>query len=235
MSDPDRNLQDDLIEAPFNPIPRVVIALVAVILGIEMLFSLGARGIIGGPDAIGWRLAAIQDWAFADVVWEWMIENNRFPPAQMARFVTYPLIHVNFTHALFVIVFMLAMGKLVSEVFGSLAFLVVFFGSAVAGALGYGVFLNPEQPLLGGYPGVYGLIGAFTFMMWMDLTKLGANRMRAFTLIGFLLGIQLLFGLLFGGSLDWFADLIGFGTGFVLSFVVSPGGWTRLVDRLRRR
>jgi len=54
-------------------------------------------------------------------------------------------------------------------------------------------------------------------------------------LIGFLMGIQLVFGLLFGGNRDWVADLAGFVAGFGLSFVVSPGGWGRVVDRLRRR
>lgn len=222
-------------EPPFNPLPKAVIAMVAIILGIEVLFTLGARGIIGGADAIGWRLAAIQDWAFADVVWEWMLANGRFPPEHLVRFVTYPLIHINFTHALFVIVFILAMGKMVSEIFGTLAFLTVFFVSAIVGALVYAILLNDPQPLVGGYPGVYGLIGAFSFMLWMDLGAVGANRMRAFSLVGFLLGIQLLFGLLFGGSNDWVADLAGFFAGFGLSFVVSPGGWARVLARLRQR
>lgn len=234
MADP----QDDFnpySEPPFNPLPKVVIVLVAVILGIETLFNLGARGLIGGPDAVGWRLTAIQNWSFADVVWEFMLSHDRFPPEHLARFVTYPLIHINFTHALFVVVFILAIGKLVSEVFGSAAFVAVFVLSSVFGALVYGVALNDPQPLVGAYPGVYGLIGAYTFMMWMGLGAMGQNRMRAFGLIAVLLGIQLVFGALFGGSNDWVADLSGFVAGFALSFLVSPGGWARLIARLRQR
>jgi membrane associated rhomboid family serine protease len=63
----------------------------------------------------------------------------------------------------------------------------------------------------------------------------GGPQARAFTLIGFLMGIQLLFGLLFGGNKDWVADFAGFAAGFGLSFLVSPGGWGRVVDRLRQR
>lgn len=221
--------------APFNPLPPVVIALVAVIAGIELLFTLGARGLIGGPEAVGWRLAAVQDWAFADVIFEWMRSNNRWPVEQLARFVTYPLIHASFTHALFVVVFILAMGKMVGEAFGGFAFLAIFFLSAVAGALGYGLLLTEDYPLVGGYPGVYGLIGGFTYLMWTSLDAVGQNRLRAFSLIGMLLGIQLVFGLLFGSTNEWVADLTGFLTGFALSFVVSPGGWQRLLARLRQR
>lgn len=234
MADPQDKF-NEYAEPPFNPLPKVVIVLAAVILGLEMLFTLGARGIIGGPDAIGWRLAAIENWAFYDRVWDWMLANGRYPTEQMARFVTYPLIHVNFTHALFVVVFVLAMGKLVSEVFGAVAFVAIFVLASVIGAFVYGVALNEAQPLIGGYPGVYGLIGAFTFMLWKDLGAVGQNRLRAFSLIGFLLGIQLIFGLLFGGSKDWLADLSGFFAGFLLSFLLSPGGWAKLLSRLRQR
>jgi membrane associated rhomboid family serine protease len=90
-------------------------------------------------------------------------------------------------------------------------------------------------PLFGGYPAVYGLIGAFTFLLWVNLAAVGANKYRAFSFIGFLLGIQLVFGLFFGGGYEWVADLAGFVCGFLLSFVVSPGGWGRVLAKVRQR
>ena len=66
-------------------------------------------------------------------------------------------------------------------------------------------------------------------------TRLAENQLKAFQLIAMLMGIQLLFGALFGGTNDWVADLGGFATGFLLSFVVSPGGWTRLKGKTRDR
>lgn len=222
-------------ESPFNPLPPLVVALAVVVLGIEALFSLGARGIIGGPDAVGWRLAAIRDFGFVDQVFDWMLANGRFPPDQLVRFVTYPLIHISFTHAVFVVIFILAMGKMVSEVFGGLAFLTIFWASSVAGALVYGLVLNQDLPLIGGYPGVYGLIGGYTFLLWVSLIATGGPQYRAFALIGMLLGIQLLFAVFFEVGMDWVADLTGFVAGFALSFLLSPGGWTRVVEKLRRR
>lgn len=220
---------------PFNPLPPVIIALAVVIAGIEALFSLGQRGIIGGPEAVGWRINAIQDYAFLDPVFDWMLANQTFPPEHLLRFVTYPLIQLGFTQAVFVVVLLLALGKMVGEVFEAWAVLVIFFASSIMGAVVYGLIVTEDFPLAGGYPPIYGIIGAYTFLHWVSYGAMGENQLRAFQLIAFLLGLQLFFELVFGGSNSWVADIAGFVTGFLLSFVVSPGGWGRLMRRLRNR
>ena len=220
--------------APVNPLPPAVVALVLVIIGIEAVFSLGARGIIGGPGAIGWRVDAIQSYAFSSEILAWMWETGRWPFEHVMRFLSYVFVHGAFTQALFVCVFVLAMGKMVGEVMGDLAMVLIFLGSGIGGALGYGVLVNSPTPLIGGFPAVYGLIGGFTFIMWRSLALVGAQQSRAFTLIAFLMGAQLVFGLLFGVQPDWVADLSGFATGFGMSFFLAPGGWTRIRGQMRR-
>lgn len=222
-------------ESPVNPLPPIVVALAILIFGIELIFQMGARGFIGGPEAIGWRVSAIQTYSFSDTIFEWMIETQRWTAGNLIRFFTYPFIHYSFTHMIMVLVFLLALGKMVGEVFGTIAVLLVFFMSAAVGALAYSVFLNEPAPLVGGYPAVYGLIGSYTFMLWVSMTGTGNTQYRAFTLIGFLLGIQLLFGLVFGGNKDWLADIFGFLTGFSMSFLLVPGALTRIKERVRRR
>ncbi|QIE46434.1 rhomboid family intramembrane serine protease [Pseudohalocynthiibacter aestuariivivens] len=222
-------------ESPLNPMPPVVMALFLAIIGIEIVFSLGARGIVGGPGAIGWRQAAIQDYGFNAQIMQWMLTNHVYPPEHLMRFVTYPFVHGDFTHALFVGVMLLAMGKFVGEVFRGWAVLVVFMASAALGAAVYGMFVVDPPWIYGGFPGVYGLIGAFTYLLWLRLGQVGARQARAFSLIGFLMGAQLLFSLVFGANMQWLADVSGFGAGFALSFFVSPGGWQKIHARLRGR
>jgi len=222
-------------ESPVNPIPPIVVALAILIIGVEMIFQAGSRGFAGGPDAVGWRLGAIQEYAFSGAVFDWMVDTGRWSPEHLKRFVTYPFIHYSFTHVLMVLVFLLALGKMVGEVFGIFAVLLVFFSSAIVGALAYAIILDDPQPLVGGYPAVYGLIGSYTFMLWISLTGTGNTQYKAFTLIGFLMGIQLLFGLLFDANNDWVADLFGFMTGFFVSFLLVPGALGRIRDRLRQR
>lgn len=220
----------------FNALPPVVLGLAVVIFGLEVMFQMAMAGLLGGSGGIGWRMAAIRDWGFFHEVLTWMWVNNTYPATELARFVTYPLIHGSFVHAAFVTVFILAMGKMVAEVFSATAVLVLFWAGSVAGALAFGTILQSPYPLVGGYPGVYALIGGFTFILWANLgLREGANPARAFSLIGMLLAIQVIFAVIQG---DWgsvVSDLAGFATGFGLSFILVPGGWRRLLARLRQR
>ncbi|WP_101067671.1 rhomboid family intramembrane serine protease [Roseovarius salinarum] len=220
---------------PVNPLPPVIAALFLVIMGIETAFMLGSRGIVGGPEAVGWRQGAIQAFGFNADVMDWMLVNGVYPAEHVIRFVSYAFVHGTFTHAIFAGVLLLALGKFVGEVFSQLATLSVFVVSTVVGAVVYG-FVAAGQPwLIGAFPGVYGLIGGFTYILWQRLGQMGAQQSRAFTLIAVLLGIQLVFGLIFGGSRDWVADVAGFAAGFALSFFVSPGGWQRMRAMIRHR
>ncbi len=229
--DPDRAPE---IISPVNPLPPVVVALFLMIMGIEATLTLAARGLIGGPGGVGWRLDVLQTYAFSGPIFDWMLANNQWPMDLLIRFVSYLFVHGSFTHALFVCVMLLALGKMVGEVFSGFATLSVFIVSGVIGALAYALILDEQAPLIGGFPGVYGLIGAFTYLLWLRLGEMGAQQVRAFSLIGFLMGIQLIFGVFFDVQNDWLADVFGFATGFAMSFVVSPGGFARLRDMVRR-
>lgn len=228
-------MQTDHTAAPLNPLPMVVWLLALPIIAMEVVLNLAAVGVVGGAQGIGWRQDAVQRFAFSPDFMREMIANSYYPPEHLMRLISYPLVHLSFTHALFVVVFLLALGKMVGEIFRPWAVLVVFFGAALAGSLVYTALPFIHVSLIGGYPPVYGLIGAFTFLLWTNLAGSGASQYRAFSLIGMLMGIQLLFGLLFGGGWNWVAELAGFFTGFFLSFVVSPGGWARVRQKIRAR
>ena len=226
----------DMNAAPLNPLPLVVWALALPMIAMELLLSAAGAGLIGGPEGIGWRLQALERFAFSPDLMRYLLETGQYPLDGWHRLVSYPFVHGNLTHVVFVVVILLALGKMVGEVFRWWAVLLIFFASAIVGALVYTLVLpGVRAPVIGGYPPVYGLIGGFTFLLWVNLAAVGANKYRAFTLIGFLLGIQLVFGLLFGGGYEWVADLTGFVAGFALSFVVSPGGWGRVLEKVRQR
>jgi membrane associated rhomboid family serine protease len=164
-----------------------------------------------------------------------MLTNGVYPAEHLLRFFSYAFVHGSFTHALFAGVLLLALGKFVGEVFAQWAVLALFAVSSVFGAVVFGLVARDQPWLVGAFPGVYGLIGGFTYLMWLKLGQMGAQQYRAFTLIGVLLLIQLIFGLLFGANNTWVADVAGFMGGFALSVVLVPGGWQRLRERLRQR
>jgi membrane associated rhomboid family serine protease len=221
--------------SPLNPIPGVVWLILLPVVAMEIVVSAGTLGIAGGPGGIGWRQEALQRFALSPQMLDQMIETGRWTGDYLLRFVSYAFVHGSFTHALLAAVFILAMGKFVGEVFRAWAVLVVFLVPVIMGGIAYSLIPGTKMALFGAYPGAYGLIGAFTFIIWARLGAENANRARAFTLIAFLLGVQLLFGVIFGGSPDWVADLAGFATGFGLSFLVGPGGPAHLLRAIRQR
>lgn len=222
-------------ENPVNPIPPVIIALCLIVAGVELVLSAGEAGLVGGAQGIGWRLTALNDYAFSPAVLDYVIGRGDFGLDLLKRFVTYPFVHGNFTNALFGAALLLALGKFVGDVFHPAATLAVFFLSAIIGAVAFGMFVNGTTPLYGVYPPVYGLIGAFTYILWLRLGAAGERQITAFRLIGFLLALQLVFSLIFGSNPMWIAELAGFVAGFAFSTVLAPGGWSAMLHRLRTR
>lgn len=224
--------------SPVNPLPPLVWLLFAGIAVPEVVFSLAEAGVIGGPAAIGWRLEALNAYAFSGQAFDFMLENRLILWEHMLRFLTYPFVAGNFTGVLISGVILLAMGKLVGEVMGGAAVWLIFMFCSIVGALLMGM-TTAQSWLSGAYPGAYGLIGTFTFLFWQKQLVTGGQQSQAFLLIGILMGLQLLFAALFaltGSTPDyaWVAELTGAATGFAIAAFVMPGGMARLLAALRR-
>ena len=222
-------------ESPINPIPPLVLAIFVVMAGIEVVFQLGARGFVGGPAAVGWRTNAIMDYGFQGQFPSFMLDSGQWRPDFLLRFVSYPFVNGSFTQAAFAGVMLLALGKYVGEVLAPVSVFILFVLCTIGGAVAMWGLGQPDAWLYGGFPPVYGLIGAFTYLLWVRLGVVGGPQIMAFRLIAMLAGIQLVFGLLFGFAQDWPGDLGGFVTGLIFAPVLAPGGFTALMDKLRQR
>ena len=221
---------------PLNPLPPVVWLLVLPLIGVELAIQVQAAGLAGAPNGLGWRQALFQHLMLLPDVLRLQWQTGGHPAAELHRLLGYALVHASFTHALFAVVLLLALGKAVGEIFRAWAVVVVALGATVAGGMAYGLLVpGLKTPLVGAYPAIYGLIGAFTWLLFTNLARVGANKYRAFRLIGFLLLAQFLFGVLFGGNWDWVADITGFVAGFLLSFLVAPGGFAHVRALIRQR
>ena len=229
------------IEAPVNKLPPMVIALTLLIVGIEVLFQLADQGIVGGPQGVGWRLKAVNDYAFSARVIELVTEQGAYSFDLLKRFVTYPFINNAPTQVAFCAALTLALGKFVGEYFGGLRVLIIYVFASIIGAVAYGFLASGTYPLFGGFTPVYGLIGAYTYALWLRLSRAGESQLLAFRLIGVLLLIQLIFGVVTGVLYQapppptWIAELAGFVGGFGVSVLLAPGGWTSFVARMRQR
>ncbi|MCH2075872.1 MAG: rhomboid family intramembrane serine protease [Rhodobacteraceae bacterium] len=218
-----------------NPIPPAVLALTAIIIGIEIVFWLASRGVLGGAAGIGWRLAAFEDYAFIPRYLAFMIQEGSWSVDGLKRFITYAFINQSFLSAVFSSVFILAFGKFIGDIAGGARALFIFVVSAVGAALLYGVIFPNQPPLVGSFPGAYGLLGGYTYILFATLDRADQNRLQAFRLVGMLAALQLAFGVIFPGPPYWLADLAGALVGFLAAATMNPGGIARIVELLRRR
>ncbi|MDX8351728.1 rhomboid family intramembrane serine protease [Cognatiyoonia sp. IB215182] len=228
-------------ESPINRLPPVVIVLTLLIVGIECVFQLANYGMIGGPRGVGWRFDAIEQYGFSTAVLDRVLVNADYSFDILKRFVTYPFINIDLTQVAFCAALTLALGKFTAEYYGGTKILIVYVLTSIVGALVFGLLANTDFPLLGGYTPVYGLIGAYTYALWLRLGEAGDNQILAFRLIGFLLLIQLIFGIVASFLYEtpppptWISELSGFVAGFGLAVLLAPGGWTSFVARMRQR
>ena len=127
MHNPDANV------SPFNALPAVLVALVVAILGIEVVLQLAESGMLNDPMAIGWRLDMARKFGYNDGIFEWMRANREFPLEHVIRIFTYGFVQIGFIPAVFVAVFVLALGKAISDHCSQTALLIIFMGSSILG------------------------------------------------------------------------------------------------------
>ncbi|PRY92976.1 membrane associated rhomboid family serine protease [Hasllibacter halocynthiae] len=221
-------------ESPFQALPPVVVALALAVALPELALSAADRGLLGAG-AAGWRIEALKALGVFPRLLDLGAARGDVIAAEPWRLATFPFVHRGFADMLFGVVFVLALGKFVAEAMGTLATLAVFFGAAIFGALLWWALGGASAPLAGAYVPAYGLIGAFTFVLFTRAGAAGGSRLAAFRLIGFLMAIQLAFSLLFGAADWWMGEMAGFLFGFAISFVAAPGRARVFLERIRSR
>ncbi|GAB4265804.1 MAG: rhomboid family intramembrane serine protease [Pararhodobacter sp.] len=226
----------DLNASPLNPLPGAVWLLLAVILGVEAVLWGAHFGLVVGSEGLGWRIEAIQRYAFSSAIQDWMLQNRTFPAMHLVRYASFSFVHGGLMHAVFAAVLVAALGKSVAEAFGSARFLVLALVTPILAAVVFGLVMGTDALgwLIGAMPMVFGLVGAFTWMRWREAAGDRERQRRAFALIGMLLVARLGFGLFAETGPSWIAEVAAFVLGFGLSALfLGPGSWHRLRERLR--
>ena len=170
--------------------------------------------------------------------------------AEFWTFVTYALLHADWTHFGFNAVSLAAFGTPVARRFGVVRFLLFFAVTAAAGALAYLVVHHGDRsPLVGASAAIFGMMGAsarFAFQPGGSLDMWHRNRKRAdyvpaapllvalrnprvLTFVGVWFALNLLYGIgglpLTGGSgqaVAWEAHVGGFFAGPLLFSMFDP-------------
>ena len=222
-------------QPPVNAVPPLIVLLALALGLVELALSVGAGGFAGGPAAVGWRSGLIERVAATPAAWDALLDGGYARGPLLLRLVAYPVVHGGAVHALFACAMLLALGKFVAEAMGQGRTLLVLLAATLGGGAAYGALLDGAYPLIGAYPPVYGLIGAYTYLLWARIGQAGGNRLGAFRMLGVLLGLLLAFGAQFGANPAWVAEVGGFLAGGLAAVALAPGSLAALGRRLRTR
>jgi len=216
-------------EQPFNPVSPFVVLVVLAMVAAELVFQAAEHRLIGGPLAEGWRIDMMRYFGFHKAVFAHISQGGEIEPKVVWPFLSYLFIHRSFMHTLIAAALILALGKMISDMFSGLAVAVLFIACGLAGALAFGWFSKDGGfPLIGAYPVFYGFIGTYTWIQIFDLRKKGQSIMPAFSALIGLVVLRAGFMLYAGLANDWAADLAGLITGFLLAYILAPDGKDRI-------
>ena len=183
--------------APFNKMPIAVLCVIALVGAVELIFQGAESGIIRGQDGMALRSFWGQRLGFSLSIYEpmWVTKNYDFLAAY--RLFTFGFVQHGLSTALVALAIFAALGKYVAEQFGQVCFLLLTFIAPIFGLLFF-VFLIPTSGwVIGLFPAVFAMVGGFTVRQ-IDLRReTGEAVLPAFTLIAFLMGIQLFFYFVF--------------------------------------
>lgn len=216
---------------PNGPIPRSLLALVAVIAAIEVILSMADQAWIADPSLRGRAMCAGAFWAglgptspFAQLCGA--PDGQLFGLQPVTMYVTHAFLHGSLLHMVMNMTILLALGRFVGDRYGAGAVLPVFLLSAIAGGAAFGLLGSPDFPMVGASGAVFGFLGVWIVWDWRRHQRArrstGPVLRRVLVLAG--LNVVLYYGL--GGMLAWQAHLGGFLAG------VAIGAW--LENRMER-
>jgi membrane associated rhomboid family serine protease len=214
---------------PIVNAPPVVLAVIAVLIGIQLLIQ------FGGQDWQIWSL-----YAFALIPARLAGgDTAMMAGSQYWSLITYGFLHDGWLHVLLNSVWLLIFGTPVARQFGTLRFLAIALISTLGGALAmlaayWGMFIV----VVGASAAVSGLIAAAIPVMFgrpgapLGFSELLHNRraiifMLIFLGMTLLTGVQGLPGFADGGRIAWEAHLGGFAAGFLSYFTIRREGVRR--------
>lgn len=205
-----------------NPLPWAVWLLTAAIAGVELVLWAGAHGLVNWAGSAGWRAQALVAFGISPELQSWMWETGRYPAEGLWRYLVYGFIHLGPMQAALVVVITAALGKACAERMGSLRVIVLLLVAQIAGAVAFGVFAAPGAWLIGGYPMIFALAGAYAALI---------RTRPALFLVAVLVIARLALTVMAGGGMDWLADLTALGVGAALSRALDGP----ILARLRKR
>lgn len=195
-------------------------ALVGLCAAIEAVLSLGDLGLLG----MGRLRQTVFDYG---AFWPGLLRGGwrpNYPGQGLAMFVTYGFLHGGMVHMATNMLTLLSLGPLVAQRTGARGLALLYAGSILGGAGGFGLLAANYQPMVGASGALFGLAGGL--LAW-DYVDRFTSRIRLWPVARmalFLVAMNLALWWALDGQLAWETHLGGFAAGWVLALLIDPRG-----------
>lgn len=191
--------------------------------GIELLLTLGDIGVLGRD--LRWRMYEL--FAFWDVYFDAAVSGQQVSAQLYWSFVTHAFFHGGLLHLAMNTAVFLALGSHLGRAVGEQAMLALFFGTAIGGALVFGIVADTGFrfiPMVGASGALFGFLGAIKRWEWRYISTHKLPKQRFWRTIGALLLVNVLLSVGLGGGpgVAWEAHLGGFLAGWALAGLMHP-------------
>lgn len=167
-----------------------------------------------------WRQMAY-DWGG---FWPGLLDNwqPNYAAQPYTMFLSYAFLHGGFLHLGMNMITLWSLGLAVIDRVGQLRFFMLYAGTALGGAVGYGLLADGVQPMVGASGALFGLAGAL--MAWGYVDRFVAREALWPIARGgaLLIAINLAMFWALDGQLAWQTHLGGFIAGWVLAMLIDP-------------
>ena len=232
MYDPNLNA------APFNKMPTAVLIAIGLIGVLELFFQGANSGIVQNVDGVALRNRWIHLFGFHMGHIETMWITSEVNINGLYQAFTFNFVQRNLPSALIGLALFAALGKYVAERRGQLCFVATLLLAPLFGLICY-VFISPPLgPIVGIFPAVFGLIGGFTIEQIERRREDDEPILPAFSLITFLMMVQLIYFFLFGTSTEWIAEFFAFVAGCGIALIIgdqNEGRRRKILQKIRSR
>ena len=197
--------------------PPVLLALVALCVGIEAVLLLADYGFLTGTRL---RAKAYEYAGFWPGLLHGWQPNYTSQPYLM--FLTYAFLHGGVVHLIVNMITLVSLGRAVCDRVGGGGFLAVYAAAVLGGALIFGLLTRSTQPMVGASGGLFGLAGAV--LAWNYIDRFNARRRLwpVARVILLLVALNLALWWAMDGLLAWQTHLGGFIGGWISALVINP-------------
>ncbi|PIY74221.1 MAG: rhomboid family intramembrane serine protease [Rhodobacterales bacterium CG_4_10_14_0_8_um_filter_70_9] len=203
--------------------PPLVWAMAGAFIAIEGVLTASDLGL--APQ--GLRFAAYRAFAFFDIYFDAMLAGRAVPAQLWWSLVTHAFLHGGLLHLAMNTAVFLALGAHLTRAVGEAGMLALFFGTAVAGALLFGLLADTGPsfvPMVGASGALFGFLGAMKRWEWRYLAAHDLPRRRFWSTVLALTAVNVVLSLGFGdgGGVAWQAHLGGFLAGWFAAPLMTP-------------